>query len=65
MFPRAECIANGCDGCLGVMLMCGHSFACIHDPAIGKHRCAASWTPVLWSIFLGVFAFAVVVALRT
>lgn len=46
--------------CLGVQMACGHSFACMSDPAIARHRCAATLTPVLWAAFIAISAFALV-----
>jgi len=60
---RDECRNNGCDGCFGIQLSCGHSFSCGKDPAFATHRCSAMWTPVLWSMFMAVAAFAIVVGL--
>jgi hypothetical protein len=47
-FP--DCFKFGCRGCLGMLLSCGHSYRCVRDPALGKHRCAVMWTPMLEAI---------------
>jgi hypothetical protein len=60
---REPCKANGCHGCFVVLMSCGHSFECVRDPAIGKHRCAAMWTPLLFSLFMAACAMTIVIAL--
>lgn len=63
-WPSPDCRANFCPGCFGVQYRCGHGFMCARDPKAINHRCISQYNYAIWTIFLTICTFALVLAIE-